>query len=63
MCDRVSFIGYNGSQYFSGKEMLDNIEWEDDSKQWNAKSKIQLRYRKDIQRKKMRETKKQMIDN
>lgn len=62
MCDRVRFIGYS-SLTTSDKEMLDNIEWEDDSKQWNAKSKIQLRYEKNIQRKKMRETKKQMIDN
>tara|TARA_Y100000389_G_scaffold197664_1_gene232705 strand:+ start:359 stop:1213 length:855 start_codon:yes stop_codon:yes gene_type:complete len=57
MCDRVRFLGYN-SLSTADKEKFDNIEWDDDSKQWNAKSKIQLKYEKNIQRKKMRIAKK-----
>lgn len=56
-CDRVRYLGYSNLT-ISDKEKFDNIEWEDDSKQWNPKSKIQLRYEKNIQRKKMREAKK-----
>jgi hypothetical protein len=55
-CDRVRLLGYNRLST-TDKEKFDNIEW-DDSKQWNAKSKIQLKYEKNIQRKKMRIAKK-----
>ena len=58
-CDRVRFLGYN-SLSTADKEKFDNIEWDDDSKQWNAKSKIQLKYEKNIQRKKMRIAKRKL---
>ena len=61
-CDRVRYLGYSNLT-ISDKEKFDKIEWEDDSKQWNPKSKIQLRYEKNIQRKKMREAKKEIEKN
>ena len=44
-CDRVRFIGHSYLS-ISDKEKFNNINWDNESKQWNPKSKNQLKYEK-----------------
>ena len=48
-CDRVRFIGYQSLSILE-KEKFDNINWDDESKQWKPKSKNQLKYERRMNR-------------